>query len=80
MKGYSCGSKPRRHAPKISSTENREKKLRKRKQRGIAGEVPTKKGPLVEEDATSGGNSDFEYPASSFPPDNDAISKSKSSN
>ena len=34
----------------------------------------------MEEDATSGENIDFEYPASSYPADTDGISKGKPSN
>ena len=74
LKGYDCERKPRIPAPKIRSTENKERKSRKRKQSGIADKVPAKEVPLVEDGSTLGKNIDFEYPASLSPADTDTFS------
>ena len=75
MRGYDCESKSGRPAPKIRSTENKEKKSRKRKQSDSADELQTKKVLLVDEESLLGQNIDFEYPASLSPADNDTIHK-----
>ena len=74
MKGYDFESKPQTCSKGQIHSEQREKS-RKRNESGIADEVPAKKVPLVEDEATLGKNIDFEYPASLSHADTDTISK-----
>ena len=78
MKGYDCDRKPQRPAPKVRSTEKKERKS-KGKQSYRADQGPFKNLPLVEEEPLLGENYDFEYPASlssaSSADSTDAISK-----
>ena len=66
MKGYDCDSRPQRPAPKVRSTQIRERKETKGKQNYTADQGRFKNQALMKDDSESllGDNFDFEYPAS----------------